>query len=76
MHKGVGLGGFDPPPPSQRKMYRVGGEERKRKEKGKNQAKIGKIRLKIGKRGGNRRKSSNLAKNRYVQTAKNSIIIC
>ena len=32
-------------------MYRVGGEERKMKENGKNQAKIGKIRLKIEKEG-------------------------
>ena len=50
MHKGVG-GGFDPPPQAGEKMYRVGGENRKKKEKGKNQEKIGKIRLKIGKRG-------------------------
>ena len=31
-------------------MYRVGGEKRKWKENGENQAKIGKIRLKIEKR--------------------------
>ena len=29
-------GGFRPPPQAGEKMYRVGGEERKKKEKGKN----------------------------------------
>ena len=62
VHKGgVGGGGFRTPP-IRRKMYWVGGEKReKKKEKGKNQAKIGKIRLKI-ERGENRRKSSNWLK--------------
>ena len=46
------MGGVSTPPPSRRKMYRVGGEKReKRKKRGKIRLKIGKIRLKIGKDG-------------------------
>ena len=58
-------GGFRPPPQAGEKC--IGGvEKREKKErKGENQAKIGQIRLKIEKEGENRRKSSNLAKNRY-----------
>ena len=47
-----------PPPQAGEKMYRV----EKREKNGKKQAKIGKIRLKIEKRGENRGKSSNLDK--------------
>ena len=65
LHTCTRVGGVSTPPPSRRKMYRVGGEKR---EKGKKRGKIrqkGNIRLKIEKSGENRRKSSNLAKNRY-----------
>ena len=57
MHKGVG--GFYRPPPTQggEKLYRVGGEKRK-KEKRKKQAKNRKNWAKITKRWGKSRKSN------------------
>ena len=57
-------GGFDPPPQAGEKCIGWVEKREKKERKGENQAKIGKIRLKIEKRGENRRKSSNLAKNR------------
>ena len=67
MHKGGGVvwGGVSTPHKPAKNVSGGWRKERKRKEKGKIRQKIGKIRLKIEKRGRNRRKSSNLAKNRY-----------
>ena len=48
------VGGFETPQAGEN-MYRLGGENRKRKEKGKNKSEIGKIRLKIEKRGDSRK---------------------